>query len=139
MDDEGSASGSDSQQAARGARKRLGDAGERLAAGWLEQRGYAIVARNWRCQYGELDVVAVRAGELVFVEMKTRRGERLGTPEEAITPAKRRRLAAAAACYVADHGLDEASYRIDVIAIDLAPGGRLRAIRHYPAAVAEEE
>lgn len=122
-------------------RKRLGDAGERLAAGWLEQRGYAIRARNWRCPYGELDLVAERGGELVFVEVKTRRGERLGAPEEAVTLAKRRRLAASAACYLAEvaAGADDVAYRIDVIAVDLAPSGRLREIRHYPAAVAEEE
>jgi putative endonuclease len=122
-------------------RKRLGDAGERLAAGWLEQRGYAIRARNWRCPYGELDLVAERSGELVFVEVKTRRGERLGAPEEAVTLAKRRRLAASAACYLAEvtAGADDVAYRIDVIAVDLAPSGRLREIRHYPAAVAEEE
>ncbi|HEU5439351.1 MAG TPA: YraN family protein [Ktedonobacterales bacterium] len=122
-------------------RKRLGDAGERLAAGWLERRGYAIRARNWRCPYGELDLVAERDGALVFVEVKTRRGERMGTPEEAVTPAKRRRLAASAACYLAEvaTGADDRAYRIDVIAVDLAPSGRLREIRHYPAAVAEEE
>jgi putative endonuclease len=125
----------------QGGRKRLGDAGERLAAGWWEQHGYAIRARNWRCPYGELDLVAERGGELVFVEVKTRRGERLGTPEEAVTPAKRRRLAASAACYLAEvvAGADDIAYRIDVIAVDLAPSGRLREIRHYPAAVAEGE
>jgi len=62
-------------------RMRLGASGERLAAGWLEARGYEIVGANWRCAYGEADLIAERAGELIFVEVKTRRGDSLGAPE----------------------------------------------------------
>ncbi len=125
------------------ARKRLGGAGERLAAAWLEERGYRVIARNWRCPYGELDLVAEREGELVFVEVKTRRGARLGAPEEAVTAAKRRHLVASAAAYLDATGADvasaaERSYRIDVIAVDLAPSGRLLGLRHFPACVGEE-
>lgn len=122
------------------ARKRLGGAGERLAAAWLEERGYRVLARNWRCPYGELDLVAERAGELVFVEVKTRRGERLGAPEEAVTATKRRHLVASAAAYLdaAGEGAAERPYRIDVIAVDLAPSGRLLGLRHFPACVGEE-
>ena len=65
------------------ARAALGGAGERLAAGWLEARGYRVLARNWRCVYGELDLIAEEADELVFVEVKTRRGVAHGVPEEA--------------------------------------------------------
>lgn len=124
------------------ARKRLGGAGERLAAMWLEERGYRVLARNWRCPYGELDLVAEREGELVFVEVKTRRGERLGAPEEAVTAAKRRHLVASAAAYLgtADTGpgAGERPYRIDVIAVDLAPSGKLLGLRHFPSCVGEE-
>ena len=126
------------------ARKRLGDAGERLAAAWLEERGYRVLARNWRCPYGELDLVAEREGELVFVEVKTRRGDRLGAPEEAVTAAKRRHLVASAAAYLDAEGSGGASgvsdrpYRIDVIAVDLAPSGKLLGLRHFPACVGEE-
>lgn len=122
------------------ARKRLGDAGERLAAVWLEERGYRVLARNWRCAHGELDVVAEREGELVFVEVKTRRGDRLGAPEEAVTTAKRRHLVASAAAYLdaAGAGAADRPYRIDVIAVDLAPSGRLLGLRHFPSCVGEE-
>jgi len=69
-------------------RKRLGDAGERVARSWYEQRGFRSVATNWRCPQGEVDLVVVRAGLLVFCEVKTRRSTGFGDPREAITPAK---------------------------------------------------
>src|SRR5947209_4231245 len=85
-----------------GARRQLGASGERVAANWLEARGYRILARNWRCPYGELDLIAEQNGEIIFVEVKTRRGATHGAPEEAITPAKRVRLIAAAQTYLAE-------------------------------------
>ncbi|MGZ3582012.1 MAG: YraN family protein [Ktedonobacterales bacterium] len=133
---------------ARDGRKRLGGGGERLAATWLEARGYRIIARNWRCPYGELDLVAENAaqatsasatGELVFVEVKTRRGVAMGAPEEAITQAKRRHLIAAAQCYLAERGEEARAYRIDVIAVDLTTTGTLREVRHYPRCIEAEE
>src|SRR5579872_5970124 len=69
----------------RGASKILGANGERFAATWLEALGYTIVERNWRCPYGELDVIARSGGEWVFFEVKTRRGRGMGAPEEAVT------------------------------------------------------
>lgn len=129
-------------------RKRLGGAGERLAATWLEARGYHIVARNWHCPYGEIDLIAEvaaqatgasGAGEIVFVEVKTRRGVAMGAPEEAITHAKRRHLIAAAQCYLAERGEEARAYRIDVIAVDLTNTGTLREVRHYPRCIEAEE
>lgn len=118
----------------------LGRAGERLVTSWLEAHGLRVLARNWRCPYGEIDVIAEEAGELVFVEVKTRRGTALGAPEEAITPRKRRHLIAAAQSYIAELDADEERpYRIDVVAVQLAPSGKLLDIRHYPSAVALEE
>jgi putative endonuclease len=114
------------QSRAPTARQRLGQSGERLAAGWLEARGYRLVERNWRCLAGELDLVTEHDGELVFVEVKTRRGTRLGAPEEAITRVKRLHLIAAAQEYLAAHAMLERPYRIDV---ELAPSGRLLGIR----------
>jgi putative endonuclease len=128
-----------SQERDRSARKRLGGAGERLAAAWLEDRGYRVLARNWRCPYGELDLIVEHDGELVFVEVKTRRGDRLGAPEEAITAAKRVHLVASVAAYRdATASPAEQPYRIDVIAVDLAPSGKLLGLRHFPACVGEE-
>lgn len=120
------------------ARAALGNAGERLAAGWLEARGFRVLARNWRCAYGELDIVAEEAGELVFVEVKTRRGTAYGLPEEAITASKRVHLIEAAQCYLAEAQRETQPYRIDVVAVQLNGQGRLLAVRHYRSAVALE-
>jgi len=84
-------------------RRRLGERGERLAAAWYESRGYTVVARNWRCREGEIDLVVARPGELVFCEVKARSSDRFGTPAEAVTPAKQRRLRALAARFLAGH------------------------------------
>lgn len=74
------------------AKDELGRAGEARAASHMESLGYEIVARNWRHAEGELDLVAVRDGELAVVEVKTRRGLDFGHPFEAITSQKQRRL-----------------------------------------------
>ena len=108
----------------RKARKRLGDAGEEMAARELTRRGYTVRERNWRCPEGELDLVAEQDGALVFVEVRTRRGDRFGTPEESITPVKRAHLIASAQAYLQAHSLD-CDWRIDVIAIEMSSRGEL--------------
>jgi putative endonuclease len=111
-------------------RRGLGRRGEELAAQHLAAKGYRIVARNWRCEHGELDLV-VRDGEcLAFVEVRTRRGRALGTPEESITPAKQARLAALAEAYVSDNQWP-GEWRIDVVAVEMDRRGRLLSVDHY--------
>ena len=121
------------------ARAALGSAGERLAAGWLEARGFRVLAHNWHCAYGELDIIAEEQGELVFVEVKSRRGVGYGAPEEAITARKRAHLIAAAQSYLAEYQREQQPYRIDVVAVQLDSQGRLTDIRHYRSAVELEE
>lgn len=121
------------------ARGTLGSSGERLAAGGLEARGFRVLARNWRCAYGELDLIAEEAGELVFIEVKTRRGIAHGAPEEAITANKRAHLIAAAESYLMEHQREEQPWRIDVVAVQLDGAGRLTDVRHYRSAIAQEE
>ena len=120
------------------ARMRPGASGERLSAGWLEARGYQIGATNWHCVYDESDLIAERAQDLIFVEVKTRRGDALGAPEEAVTAAKRRKLIATAQTYLMERGEDR-PFRIDVIAVQLTPARRLDGICHYPAALTLED
>lgn len=121
------------------ARRSLGASGERVAANWLEAHGYRILARNWRCPYGEIDLIAEQNGEIVFCEVKTRRGISHGAPEEAITPAKRSRLLAAAQTYLAEVvTADDPAFRIDVLAVDIAPGGAFQGVRHFPHAIEGE-
>ncbi|WP_236028167.1 YraN family protein [Bifidobacterium pongonis] len=77
--------------------RQVGALGESYTAAWLERRGWRILDRNWHCRYGELDIVALStSGQIVFVEVKTRRGNRFGTPQEAVTPAKQANLRRAA-------------------------------------------
>jgi putative endonuclease len=112
-----------------------GRRGEELAARALEAKGYTIVERNWRCPAGEIDVIAQQDDTLVFVEVKTRQGDRFGTPEEAVNRRKQERLLTAAQVYLAEYELADVAWRIDVIAINLAPSGRVQRLSHYVDAV----
>ena len=107
--------------AGRAYRQRLGARGEDLAVDWYRAAGYDVVARNWRCAEGELDVVVGRPGELVFCEVKTRSSDRFGIPAEAVTIAKQRRLRTLAARFLADRPLDAGTagrtVRFDVVAV----------------------
>ncbi|MBW3651707.1 MAG: YraN family protein [Actinobacteria bacterium] len=74
------------------ARRSLGARGEELVAQWYEARGYEVVARNWRCREGELDIILRTAGTYVFCEVKTRTSTAFGSPLEAVTREKQMRL-----------------------------------------------
>ena len=106
-----------------------GAEGEALACRHLERAGYAILARNFRCRAGEIDVVA-RDGEVtVFVEVKDRHGRSHGEGHESVTRGKRLRVVRAARLFAAARGLSEAPIRFDVVSIDREEG-RPPAIRH---------
>jgi putative endonuclease len=119
------------------ARQGLGRTGEHLAADALMERGYRILERNFRCRYGEIDLVAEQEQDLVFVEVKTRRGTTYGRPEEAVTVAKQRKIVEVASYYLDLHNCPERSWRIDVVAVQLSKSGKLEAIRIYRHAVTE--
>jgi len=87
---------------------------EALAAAFLEARGLRIVARNWRCRFGEIDLVARERGTLVFVEVRSRAGRSHGGAAESITAQKRRRLLAAAQLYLRETAPDTPC-RFDVL------------------------
>lgn len=117
------------------ARQGLGRTGERLAAEALVSRGYRILERNFRCSSGEIDLVAEEGQDLVFVEVKTRRGNMYGLPEEAVTLRKQRKLVQIATHYLDLHTCSERSWRIDVVAVQLSQRGQLVEIRCYQHAV----
>ena len=104
-------------------RQPLGDRGERVAEAHLRKLGYTVVARNFRCPQGEIDLVAVDRGTIVFVEVKTRGGPAFGSPFEAVGRSKRRRLQRAAAVYLNRHRLHGRYARFDVIAVHWGPSG----------------
>ena len=106
--------------------KDLGDRGEEAAALFLRRQGFRIVERNVRYPQGEIDIVALRRGELHFVEVRTRRDARFCSPLESITEAKKRRLRIAAQRYLADgrwkaHGRTLPACHFDVIGIEGSP------------------
>ncbi len=116
------------------ARGRLGQWGETQARLHLEAQGYALLATNYRCRWGEVDIVARQGQELVFVEVKTRRGSDFGIPEESITPAKAQHLAATAQDYLQTQlqpsDAANASWRIDLVSVHLDKNGKLQRISH---------
>jgi putative endonuclease len=119
-------------------RASLGARGEQLAVAYLQQRGYSIRARNVRLPpWGEIDIVAERGGVLALVEVRLRRGARLGGPLESIGPAKRARMLNAAHAYLTSLGDDPPPARIDVVGITLDVAGRLLRIDHVEHAVEE--
>jgi putative endonuclease len=90
---------------------------ERLAARHLKRMGYRIVCRNYRCPLGEIDIIARHGETLVFVEVKSRRNEALGSPKLAVTPAKQHKLSQVAWYYLQKNSLTETKARFDVITI----------------------
>lgn len=120
----------------RSPRRRMGNFGEAAAAAHLQRQGYTLLARQWSCAAGELDLVARQGEELVFVEVRTRRGAAYGSPEESITAAKQKRLITLAYAYLEAHSLTDAcAWRIDVIAIELDRAGRICRLNHIINAV----
>ena len=118
---------------------QIGNIGERLARSHLESRGYRILATNYRCRWGEIDLIAWHGSTLVFVEVRTRRGTAYGSPEESITQSKAQRLVSTAQHYIDSTAErpSEVDWRIDLIAIQLGPGQRVLNIRHLENVVAE--
>ncbi len=115
------------------ARRAQGDAAEERACRHLEGAGFTIVERNFRTKGGEIDIVARKGDVLVFVEVRSLGEPGFGTPEESVTPAKRRRIVLAARRYLSK--VTPSSWRearFDVIAIE--GSGADAVLRHYPAA-----
>lgn len=109
--------------------KDLGAYGERLACRYLADRGYAIIARNWRCVRGEIDIVATRPGALIVCEVKTRSSELFGAPFEAVTRRKLGRLRLLGGLWITSLPLGDRPdgvLRVDVISILKASAGPAR-------------
>jgi putative endonuclease len=121
------------------ARQGLGRTGERLAADALMSKGYCILERNFRCRQGEIDLVAEDEQDLIFVEVKARRGVSFGLPEDALTMRKQRKLMEVASYYLDLHACSDRSWRIDVVAVQFSSSGKLEEIRIYKHAVTDIE
>lgn len=120
------------------ARSKLGSAGEGIARRHLEGLGYALREANYRCRWGEVDLVMERADALVFVEVRTKRSSAFGTPEESVTAAKRRRLSATAFHYLQERELD-VPFRIDLVAVAMSARGVVERVTHLENVVTGED
>jgi putative endonuclease len=105
------------------AKDALGRDGEQAAAEYLERSGLRILARNWRCSDGEIDIVGAERRVLVVCEVKTRSGTRYGTPLESISRAKLRRLRRLAVLWLAANGVLFDEVRVDAIGLTRDPAG----------------
>ncbi|HBO99875.1 TPA: hypothetical protein DD617_01665 [Candidatus Uhrbacteria bacterium] len=112
-------------------RKAVGPWGEEVAALYLKNKGYIIVARHWTHRIGELDIVTRgKDGRIIFVEVKTRTSNRFGSPEDAIGPWKQERLRRTANVYMLKNRLQDVPYQIDSVAVIYDYALKQTTIRH---------
>ena len=111
--------------------KNLGKIGERIAADYLVNKGYQLLDQNFTARHGEIDLVALDAGCVVFVEVKTRTSNTFGHPEDSITPVKLDKLETAALLWLEAHPEAPDDWRMDVIAILLDHQNHVRDLKHF--------
>lgn len=104
-------------------RIKTGRDGEIIAAAYLKKNGYSIIETNFRCVIGEIDIVAREKGELVFLEVKTRKSEELGFPEQAVGLKKQKKMSQLALWYLQNKSIKDTAARFDVLAITMLPEG----------------
>ncbi len=97
--------------------KERGRDGEDIALNYLRKQGYRIIERNYRCRYGEIDLIAKDGKTLVFVEVKSRRSTAFGAPEEAVGAAKQKKISNVALWYLQEKNISNHSARFDVVSI----------------------
>jgi putative endonuclease len=103
-------------------RQTLGKLGEDLACEELRRRGYAILDRRYRTRFGEIDVIAREAGDVVFIEVKARAGDEFGGSAAAVTALKQHRIAQMATDFLARRSLLDQPCRFDVVTVDFVDG-----------------
>lgn len=106
-------------------RQIFGRRAEQLAARELRRRGYRILARNWRCRIGEVDLIAEHDGDLVFVEVKARASSDFGGPELAVNATKQRKLSRLLDVWLLEHAVGEVNARFDIVALVFDERGRV--------------
>lgn len=116
---------------------RFGAWGERIAAEYLERRGWSVLARNYRLSRKEIDLIARQGCTIAFIEVKTRSDERFAHPLESLGIIQRRRIAEVAAAWVSEHGSEAEVYRFDLICVLRSREGEIR-IDHLPDAWSAE-
>ncbi|MBN1354671.1 YraN family protein [bacterium] len=119
--------------------KNIGDLGEGFARGYLVRQGYRILHSPFRCRIGEIDIVAVHNDVLVFIEVKTRRGDRFGSGLDAVDSGKQRKIIRAAKYYLKYKlALPLSIFRFDVLAINQGVAGQPPELRHIQDAFRDD-
>jgi len=108
----------------------IGSLGETIARSYLKKKGYKIIEQNYKTKYAEIDIIAEHKKMCVFIEVKTKAGERFGTPEETLEQKKIHKLVKNAHAYTARKGY-QGLYRIDAVCIVLDENGKPQRISHY--------
>lgn len=103
--------------------KRLGLTGEKLAVSFLKKNKYRIVQQNYRCPFGEIDIIALKKNVLSFIEVKTRSSDRFGLPQEAIDERKQRTIAQVALSFMQHYKIENKTVQFDVIAVHITAHG----------------
>lgn len=111
-------------------RKRLGQKGEEAAAHYLKNQGFSILCRNYTCALGEIDLIALDKGVLVFVEVRSRSSASFGLPQESVFRRKQHKLRQLAWCYLKAEGKTGSSCRFDVIAVMFGEEGEVSSLEH---------
>jgi len=113
-----------------GKKQELGTKGENLAVSYLLEKGFRIIARNFRCRLGEIDIIAQKGDYLVFVEVRTRSSRAYGLAQESISRAKVNKLRQLAEFYLAGHPRQGLFIRFDVVAVDWFAGAEITHIEN---------
>ena len=112
---------------------KIGKFGQQLAGQFLQKRNYKILVENYFTRLGEIDIIAQRDEQLVFIEVKTRLSDKYGLPEEAVTKAKKEKIINAALIYLEENLVDHDNWRIDCLAIEIDKHNKKALIRHHKA------
>jgi putative endonuclease len=108
-----------------------GKQGEKIAAAFLKKSGYRIIETNFRCIAGEIDIIAREKGEIVFIEVKTRKSAELGYPEQAVGINKQKKMSQLALLYLQKKNITDTQARFDVVAITIsASGNEIKLIKN---------
>ncbi len=118
-------------------RQQTGKLAEQMAAEYLVKEGYTVVATNWRCKEGEIDIICRSGEQTIFVEVRAKSSGEFGSPAESITQRKQQKLIAAAEHYLSECTDTSPDWRIDFIGVEFSSGGH--RLEHIPHAVAGVE
>lgn len=111
-------------------RQKLGDLGEEIAVNYLKKKGYKILERQYKSRYGEIDIIAEHKKTLVLVEVKTRRSENFGLPEEAVTERKLEKIISTGNIYQEKQKRQFESIQVDVVSIILDKDNKHQDLKH---------